>query len=180
MVNQLRDLMQQNVAAPPPDDLDLSAVLTGGRRQVRRRRVAVLGGTAAATAVMVGLGSLVWPSAPDLEAADVPAPDAPTLRLADAQQAVRGEDYRVLASHTNEDLNEDNGQYFDGVTDDGLVLFRDGPRMDRLRPRYALLDPATGEKDWLPDPPVAEGEQVWPVDLGADRLVLSGVDTGSA
>ena len=56
------------------------------------------------------------------------------MRLADAEPAVEGRDYRVLASHTNENLNRDNGQYFDGVTDDGLILFRDGPRMDQLQP----------------------------------------------
>ena len=64
---------------------------------------------------------------------------------------MEGRDYRVLASYTNENLDRDNGQYFDGVTDDGLILFRDGPRIGPARPRFALMDPATGEKDWLPD-----------------------------
>jgi hypothetical protein len=94
--------------------------------------------------------------------------------LSDAQAAAEGRDYRVLSSHTNTNLNRDNGQYFDGVTDDGLILFRDGPRMDQLRPRFALMDPATGEKDWLPDADIGQ-EQTRPLELGEDRLVLLAV-----
>lgn len=87
------------------------------------------------------------------------------------EEAVKGRDYRVLASHTNENLNRDNGQYFDGVTDDGLILFRDGPRSNQLGPRFALMDPATGVKDWLPPLDVGQG-QTWPLALGEDRLLL--------
>ena len=173
MVNELRDLLRDNVTSPPYDDGDLSAVLKGGRRRVRRRRLTAVGGTAIAAAVVVGLTSLFWPSPPDLEAAGVPTPDAPTLHLADARAAVEGNDYRVLASYTNDNLEADNGQYFDGVTDDGLILFRDGPRMDQLRPRFALMDPSTGEKDWLPSPPNRGDERLAPVDLGAERLLFT-------
>ena len=82
-----------------------------------------------------------------------------------------GRDYEVLTTYTNRDLDADNGQYLDGVTDDGLVLFRDGPRADQLFPRYALLDPATDERDWLPD--YLKGQtDAYPVELGEDRLVL--------
>jgi hypothetical protein len=175
MVNELRGLLSRSVASPPHDDLDFEAVLAAGRRRVRRRRLAVLGGTAIATAFVVLAGSLVsldtWP--PNFGPADVPQPDAPTLRLANAEAAVEGTDYRVLASHTNQNLNSDNGQYFDGVTDDGLILFRDGPRMDQPRPRFALLDPATGDKDWLPDLDIG-WTQTWPLHLGEDRLILFG------
>ena len=93
------------------------------------------------------------------------------IRLTDARPAVEGTDYRELTSHTNEDLDADNGQYFDGVTDDGLILFRDGPRSDQLYPRFALMDPATGEKDWLPELDVGQA-QPWAVELSVDRLVL--------
>lgn len=175
MVNELRDLLRENVASPPHDDSDLSAVLRGGRRRVRRRRAVAVGGAATASAAVIGLTALLRPSPPDLAAAGVPAPDAPTIHLSDARDAVKGDDYRVVASYTNDDLETDNGQYFDGVTDDGLILFRDGPRMDQLQPRFALLDPATDAKDWLPAPPTPRGEQLWPVDLGTDRLVLSGL-----
>ena len=178
MVNELRDLLHDNAATPPHEVDDLSAVLKGGRRRVRRRRLAAVGGTALAGAAVVGLTSVVWPAPPDLDAADVPAPLAPTLRLTDAQQAVRGEDYQVLTSYTNENLNQDNGQYLDGVTDDGLILFRDGPRMDQPEPRYALMDPGTGRKDWLPDFPGSDDAQLRPVELGADRLVFMGARFG--
>ena len=65
------------------------------------------------------------------------------MNLADAAPAVEGRDFEVLASYTNEDLDRENGQYFDGVTDDGLILFRDGPRSDQ---RIAVG--AHGPRDW--------------------------------
>jgi len=173
MVNDLGELLRDNVASTPHDEFDLGTVVAGGRRRVRRRRFAVIGGAALATAVVVVTGSLAsWESGPpDFEAAGVPLPAAPTLRLTDAVTATEGTDYRVLASYTNENLNRDNGQYFDGVTDDGLILFRDGPRMDQLQPRFALMDPATGEKDWLPDLDIGQA-QTRPLELGEERLVL--------
>ena len=179
MVNDLRELLRGDVASPPHDNLDLGAVLAGGRRRVRRRRLAAIGGTALATAALVAAGSLASLNGgrPDFASAGVPKPDAPTLRLADAVAAAKGTDYRVLASYTNENLNRDTGQYFDGVTDDGLILFRDGPRMDQLRPRFALMDPATGEKDWLPDLDIGQ-VQTWPCELGERRLVLLGAEGG--
>lgn len=174
-MNELRDLLRDNAETAPHDDGDLAAVLTGGRRRVRRRRLTGAGGVAIVGAAAVGLGSFVWGPPPDLPAAGVPSPAAPTLRLGDARAAVEGDDYRVLASHTNQNLDRDNGQYLDGLTEDGLVLFRDGPRMEQVEPRYALLDPATGEKAWLPQAPVTDDSQLWPVELGTDRLVLTGL-----
>ncbi|VXC32918.1 hypothetical protein [Nocardioides sp. AX2bis] len=172
MVNDLADLLRESAASAPDDRLDTDTLLAGGRRRVRRRRLGVVGGTALATAAVVAATSLLGAESPppDLVAAGVPAPDAPTLRLADAVAATEGEDYRILASHTNENLNRDNGQYFDGVTDDGRLLFRDGPRLGQRFPRFALQDPATGEKDWLPDLEVEA--QTSAVELGTDRLVL--------
>ena len=177
MVNDLRDLLSGTVASPPHDDLDLETVLAGGRSRVRHRRFAFFGGAALATAAVVVTGSfvLVDPGTPDVAASGVPQPDAPTLRLADAVTAVEGTDYRVLASNANENLNRDNGQYFEGMTDDGLILFRDGPRMDQRRPRFALIDPATGDKDWLPDLYIGQ-TQTRPLELREDRLVLLGSD----
>jgi hypothetical protein len=179
MVNELRELLRENAAHPPHDDGDLAAVLRTGRRRVRVRRARILGGTGLASAAVVAAGFLVWPSAepPDFAAAGVPRPEGQVLRLDDATAAVEGRDHRVLASYTNEDLDRDNGQYFDGVTDDGLVLFRDGPRAEQLYPRFALLDPATGDKDWLPDLDVGQSLTV-PLDLGEDQLVLLGAEDG--
>ncbi len=177
MVNDLKALMRENVAAPPPDHLDLGALVGAGRRRVRARRAAALGGPALLVAGVVAVAAISWPNGTDKAgAADKPpAPDAPTLGLSDAEPAVEGRDYDVLASYTNENLDSDNGQYFDGVTDDGLILFRDGPRMDQLHPRFALMDPATREQDWLPDPQIGQ-TQTWPVELGTNRLVLLGTD----
>ncbi|HEV2798198.1 MAG TPA: hypothetical protein VGV65_11310 [Nocardioides sp.] len=172
MVNELRELMHEATDRPPRDHDDLSAVLSGGRRRVRLRRAVAVGGTALAAGAIT-LGSLAWldPAPADLDAAGVPRPDGPSLRVAGAAPAVEGTDYRELASYANEDLDSDNGEYFDGVTDDGLVLFREGQTMARRLERYALMDPATGQKDWLPQRP-GDGEQSWAVELGADRLVL--------
>lgn len=177
MVNELRELMRQNVAAPPPDDLDLIALVGAARSRVRRRRTAVTGGVAAAVAgVVIGAAALTGAGTGTDRAEptdQMPTPDAPTIQLADADRAVEGRDYQVLASYTNDNLDNDNGQYFDGVTEDGLILFRDGPRMDQWYPRFALMDPATEDKDWLPNLDIGQA-QTWAVDLGTERLVLVG------
>ncbi|RYB93265.1 hypothetical protein EUA93_02175 [Nocardioides oleivorans] len=172
MVNDLRDLMREASSHAPHDDGDVSAVLGAGRRRVRVRRAATIGGTALAAGAIT-LGSMAWldPSPPDLAAAGVPRPEGPVIGLGDARPAVEGTDYRVLTSYTNNDLDAANGQYLDGVTDDGLVLFRDGPHGRSNASRFALLDPVTGERTWLdglPDP----SAQFWPVELSADRIAL--------
>lgn len=176
MVNELRALLRDNISSAPPDDeVDLSVVVKQGRRLRRRHRgFALVGGIAAVTAAVVGVGSLVGQdSGTDGVADRPPSPDAPSMSLGAAEPAVADRDYRVLASHTNENLNRRNGQYFDGVTDDGLILFRDGPHGIHNTERRALMDPATGNKDWLPEPSVIGDEQLWPMHLGADRLVFS-------
>jgi hypothetical protein len=174
VVNGLKELMRGNVAAPPPDHLDLEALVVAGRRRVRGRRSAVFGGAALVLAAVVAGSAIGWPGGTDLAgtAERPPAPDAPTLDLADAAQAEEGRDFEVLVSYTNENLDRDNGQYFDGVTDDGLILFRDGPHSVQNRTRLALMDPATDEKVWLPDPNFGPS-QTWPVELSTDRLVLT-------
>ncbi len=179
MVNELKQLMRENVAAPPPDHLDLDSLVSAGRRRVRSRRAGVVGGAGLLVAGIFVTTAVIWPQGTDESAVadQPPTPDAPTLRLSDAQQAVEGRDYRLLASYTNENLDRDNGQYLDGVTDDGLILFRDGPRMDQLWPRMALMNPATGHKDWLPDLDIGQ-TQVWPIELGTDRLVLVSAEGG--
>jgi hypothetical protein len=172
MVNELRELMREASGHPPQESGDLTGVLRHGRRRVRVRRASVVGGAALAAGAIT-LASVSWlnPSPADLAAAGVPRPEGPTIRLTDARPAVEGTDYRELTSYTNEDLEADNGAYVDGVTDDGLVLFRDGPRADRPQPRYALMDPTTGDKRWLATPP-GDGEQSFPLQLGAAQLVL--------
>jgi len=179
VVNELKELMRENVAAPPPDHLDLDALLEAGHRRVRGRRTALVGGISlvavgAVAAAVVGLGG---GSSPKATADTRPEPEAPTIRLSDASPAVEGTDFQVLASHTNQNLDRANGQYFDGVTDDGLILYRDGPRGPDNFDRWGLLDPATNDVDWLPDPGLG-GNQAFPIVLGADRLVLATMEGG--
>jgi hypothetical protein len=178
VVNDLQELMRQNVVAPPPDLVDLDGLVAAGRQRARRRRRGRLaaGGAVVLTVGVVAAGTALWPStstdSTGPEPADrPPAAHGPTISLGDATRAVEGKDYRVLARHTNADLDTENGQYFDGVTDDGQILLQDGPREPDWSQRLALVDPATGEKDWLPDPHLGQ-EQFWPVELGADNLVL--------
>lgn len=177
MVNELRELMHEATDRPPRDHSDLSAVLSGGRRRVRVRRAGVVGGTALAAGA-IALGSFTWlnPAPADLDAAGVPEVSGPSVRLTDARPAVEGQDYRELVSFTNEDLESDNGHYFEGVTDDGLVLFRAGQTMNRDE-RFALMDPKTGEKQWLPDSP-GTGDQTWAIELSASRLAVMRFEMG--
>lgn len=184
-MNELRELMRENVGEPPPDHLDLRVVVGAGRRRVHARRRLVTGGAALAVAAVVATGALLSPMSGTPggdgrtdEAAGggaPPAPEAPTISLADAEPAVEGRDYEVLTGVTNENLNRDNGEYLDGTTDDGLVLVRDAPRMNRLYPIYSLLDPATGERDELPRLRIGQA-QAWPLELSRERLVLLGND----
>ncbi|GAA3524522.1 hypothetical protein [Nocardioides daeguensis] len=182
MVNDMRALLHDAAAAPPADDIDLATVLAGGRQRLRRRRARLAGGLAVVVVGTVALGTVVGRDADGRDtpaASAVPRPEGPVVRLADARQAKEGVDYDVVASQTNDNLDAANGRYFDGVTEDGKILFRDGPHGPENSMRYALLDPATGHKDWLPRFP--EHQQVFPLELGRDRLVLltAGNDRGT-
>ncbi len=181
MVNELRELMHRAVDSPPDDPTDLGAVLAGGRRTARRRRRTVTASVAAVAAVTLTAGVLTagGGSDPDRVAGNVvPRPDGPVVRLDDATVGAEGEDYDVVSSYANPDLDAGNGQYYDGVTEDGLILFRDGPRGPENAVRYALLDPATGKRDWLPA--TGSTQDVWPVELGEERLVLASVEPDPA
>jgi hypothetical protein len=181
MVNELRELMREATDRPPQDTADLHALVRTGRRRLRLRRATQVGASALAAGAIgmaSGMASTSWvnPSPPDLASAGVPRAEGPTIRLSEASPAVEGEHYRELTSYTNEDLESDNGEYFDGVTDDGLILFREAQTMTRREARFALMDPATGEKEWLPDSPGA-GNQSWAVELSTERLVLMRFET---
>lgn len=172
MVNDIREIMREAVASPPEEGNDLAQVLRTGRRRVRRRRTGAVAGAAVLAAVVtLGIGWRAgWEEGDQVANRTIPQPEGPVLRLSDATAGVEGKDYDVLSSRTNKDLDAGNGQYYDGVTEDGLILFRDGPHGIDNRTRLALLDPATGEKTWLPD--LDEDGQMVPVELSADRLVL--------
>jgi hypothetical protein len=176
MVNHLRDLLRESVVDAPPVDIDVASVLASGRRRVRSRRTALLVGAAALVALVVGVGAALSGVSldPDFDAANRSGqrqmePVGPVLSLADARPAREGTDYRVLAKHTNKDLDRAEGQYFAGVTDDDQVLFLDAPRALPHSTGIALMDPRTGEKKWLRGGPRQIG---FPVELSADRLVF--------
>ncbi len=175
MVNDLKRLLRDNAETEPSGDVDVAEVVRVGRqRRTRRRRSAAGVGAAAAVAAVVGGLAL---TSSDLGSgneatADRVQPVGPVLSLEDARPAVEGTDYRVLASHTNDNLEQANGQYYSGVTDDGLLVFTDGPHTLKNSTRVALVDPASGETDWLPGGP----QQIeHPIALGADALVFGGV-----
>lgn len=177
MVDELRELLRASVADAPPDTAGVADVVFEGRRRVRRRRALGLAATSVAVAGVVALASAV-PGALDRGADTGPADGrddvvGPVLRLADAVPAVPGSDYRQVFAHTNQNLDQDNGQYVDGMTPDGLVVFKDGPHDVTNIPRLALVDPASGTKDWLPRAPAALG---WPVELGRQQLVYATTD----
>lgn len=176
-MNDVRALLREAVATPPGGETDLSAVLVGGRRRVRRRRGRVVLGAVVALGVSVAALTLVATGGPDPDRVAehrVPRPDGPVLRLSEAEKPTMGNEYQLVGTHRNKDLDSDNGQYYEGVTEDGLILFRDAPDQYDDRNRLALLDPATGKKQWLPEQEL--GVSPRPVLLAADRLVFVVLD----
>jgi hypothetical protein len=156
MVNELRTMLHDTVRVPPADGTDVRDILGAARGRVRRRRAKATLGAAAlavcvgATPVLVGaLGDLTGTTGP---AAGTP-PVGPVLHVADATPAVEGQDYEVLTTLVNENLEVGNGQYFDGVTEDGRIVVQDGPHDAENRIRWGLLDPRTEKTKWLPETP---------------------------
>ncbi|MFC4786944.1 hypothetical protein ACT8ZV_20890 [Nocardioides sp. MAHUQ-72] len=174
-MNDLKQLLHDNVSAPPPDHLDLERVVSRGRSRVRARRTGLVAGVVATVAVLgtagAALGGLFDTGPGPASPARQLAPVGPVLKLSDAVPAVRGTDYEVLDHHTNVNLDRANGEYYAGITDDGWVLFQDGPHGIRNTSTYALYNPETSVQDSLPDPPIALER---PLDLGRDRLVFLG------
>lgn len=155
-MRDLQELMRDTAGKGPEGGLDLDAVLGEGRRRVRRRRTAGAAGTGVAVLALivgslavsrlgVGLGDRIAP-------AGGTEPVGPVLTFADAQPATEGEDYTVLSSYNNENLDRDNGRYFQGITPDGRVVVEDGPHLEDGMYRLGLLDPETGRTAWLGAP----------------------------
>lgn len=176
MVNHLRYLLRESVMDPPPVDIDVASVLASGRRRVRSRRTALFGGAAALVALVVVAGTALSGVSldPDVGAADRRGqrrmePVGAVVNLSDARWAREGTDYRVLAKLSNEASDDGEGQYFAGVTEDAQVLLLDVPRALPDSTGIALVDPVTGERNWLPSGP---RQMDWPVELSSDRLVF--------
>jgi hypothetical protein len=156
MVKELQKLLHESVAAPPADALHLDDVLEGGRRRVRRRWATTAGGAALAAGTVFGAAVLV--GGPGLGGGDSAGPAkgtepvGPELTTADAGNAVAGENFSVLSTTTNENLDRANGRYYRGVTPDGRIVIQDGPHGIDNAATWGLLDPRTDRTDWLPDP----------------------------
>jgi hypothetical protein len=178
VVSELKQLLRENVAAPPPDELDVAVIVGRGRARVRRRRAGATAAVAVATVAAVGAWALTGavldgspgPTHQQLE------PVGPVVKLADAVPAVEGRDYAVVDHLTNRNLDRANGVYYDGITEDGWVLFRDGPHGIHNTSTYELVDPSAGAGAALPDPPLPDPpvNLESPLDLGRDRLVFLG------
>lgn len=149
MVNELRTLLHESSENAPYAAFDATALLRAGRSRTRRRRAVVVGTTAALVATIVGGSSLLLDrNGPDRATPAPPLPqDGRTLHLADARPA----DLETLFTHVNEDLEQSSGQYVDGITTDGLAVFRDGPHDADNVAKMSLIDFESGEETQLPD-----------------------------
>lgn len=57
-----QETLERAIPQPPPTHPDPAALVADGKKLVRRRRLAVVAGTAAAVAAVVGIGAIVVPS----------------------------------------------------------------------------------------------------------------------
>lgn len=57
-----QETLERAIPQPPPTHSDPAALVADGKKLVRRRRLAVVAGTAAALAAVVGIGAMVVPS----------------------------------------------------------------------------------------------------------------------
>lgn len=169
MVNELRTLLHESSEHAPYAAFDATALLRAGRSRTRRRRAVVVGTAAALVATIVGGSALALDrNGPDRAMPAPPLPqDGRTLHLADASTA----DLEPVFTHVNEDLQQFNGQYVDGITTDGLAVFRDGPHDADHEARMSLVDLESGDESQLPD-------LTYPVnsllEATEDRIVYSG------
>ena len=170
--------MRENVDYPPPDTGPRRGGDGGRPAPLARRRTGVVGGAALFTAGVVALAAVVcrrgvrprrWPRGDRCRR-------RPTISFGDAAGR-RGRDLRELTTHTDEQPRPGRPAVPRRRHRRRAGAVPRRPRADRLRPRFALLDPATGERDWLPDPRLGQ-VQTWPVELSADRLVLTSTSSG--
>lgn len=158
-MTDLRTLMRSAATDPDPATDDLGAVLTQGRRRVRRRRLGTLAGgcavVLAAVAAPLGLGGVFGDETEAPPSAGSGAPDdivGPTLQLQDATAAREGTDYEVLLEQRNQDLESEQGAYYQGVTDDAQAIFED-QRASGGTSQWSLVDTSTGDRTDIPPAP---------------------------
>jgi hypothetical protein len=142
MVNDLRQLLHANVAAPPHEDDDLARVLALGRRRVRRRLAAVVTGSALGIA-LVTAGAVAIPRLS--HHGPQPVHRTKVVHAEDAVPAKEGKDYRVIRTLTGTDAEQASD-----VGPDGVIVVGDRPVTGPTT--YSLLDPQTMERTALPQP----------------------------
>jgi len=175
MPTELREMLHDAVESPPYDGTELSNLLDAGRRRVRARRRRAA--TVAAVVVLALAGSAVL--LPRVGGGS-PGPVGPVqpvgkvVHPADAVDAVRGKDYRVLYRQDSGNLDRANGMVLGPVAGDGGVLVQDGPHGIRNLSRYGVLDPRTGRTHWLQDPPRPGHMGLQLVGFDRQHLVLAG------
>lgn len=149
MVNELRSLLHESSENAPYAAFDATALLRAGRSRTRRQRAVAVGTAAAIVATVIGGSALALDrNGPDRATPAPPLPqDGRTLHLADATTA----DLETVFSHVNEDLDQGSGQYVDGITTDGLAVFRDGPHGADNVAEMSLVDLESGGESQLPD-----------------------------
>lgn len=179
-MTDLKELLESQIAQQPHDAGDAQAAIRAGQRQVRTRRAAVVVGSAAVAAAAAALTVAL----PEI-GGDTGTPATGmgrTVEVADATPAVPGRDYDELSTLETQQTYDEQGNGLPrraghtiwGYTDDGRLLYVEGETFEngvRQPMRLALVDPATGVKDFLADAPdYLHG----PLSLGADRMLLSG------
>lgn len=152
MVNDLRDLLRDAAQNPPDDGVVPHDLLVAGKTRVRRRRLGTLAGGAALVVAIAAIPfgfSRLDLGRGEAGVANQVQPVGKVMALKDAVGAVEGEDYDVLFTQLNQDLDEANGTYVKAIVAGG-VLTADGPRGADNVIRWGLLDPERGTTDWLP------------------------------
>lgn len=168
MSTELREALREAVVDAPSYDVDPHAVIRAGMRRTRRRAAAAVGVVSLSAAALVVATVLAGPERP------APDPAPAEIDRVDIDRAVP---LRIDPLTTVRTTWRDGGRAsleydrYEGITADGLVL----------RTRYTnhlghaeigLVDPPTGETDWLPPLP-GRPPEVTVVELAEDRLVLS-------
>jgi hypothetical protein len=162
----LRAALREAVADPPYDQSDLGDVLVTGSRRVRRRAALIVGSSALAVGAVI--------------ASVVAVTNDPTEEPRPAR--VVSMDLNLAQPLDLPPVRQGGRDRFLGLTADGLVLRSRHPKGGDAF-ELGLLDPGTGDTDWLPPttdptgtlpPPGGNGMPPWllPVQLTADQLVL--------
>jgi hypothetical protein len=171
-VTGLREALRDAVVDPPSTTIDLAGVMVAGAQRVHRRRVRRAGVVTlcVVTAVAVTWASVAkdGPSEPVLPARPAIL-QVPTTLYPEGAEPITPEVLATTRVLRLDPANELDYDRYDGLSTDGLVV-RARYTYEGDVSEFGLLDPTTGDTDWLPRPPWDLGEPR-PVELSADQLV---------